>query len=151
MDAQLTRDLIAEEYPMAERQAQSLGLALRRHNPGEAETDLFVTYVAPDGETYLLRLRCDGYDGIAPSFQFVNPGNTEETGAKWWPRFASMSHPRGDNDEIVFCVAGIREYHRHPQHLNDPRAKELWKLARVVSLAWNYLNRNGPYVGRGAQ
>jgi len=147
-DLELTLDLIAEDAPAATRQAQSLGLALRR-GEGERTLDFYVPYAAQDGEDYLIRLRCDGYDEQAPSFQFVNPQTPEETGPQWWARMADIGYPRGDHGEVVYCTPGIREYHLHSSHRNERHPKSIWKLARVIWLTWKYLYDSGPYVGRG--
>ncbi len=148
MDLELTLELMAEDLPAAERQARSLGLALRR-GEGQHMIDLYIPFTAPDGSEYLLRLRCDGYDEQAPSFQFVNPANVEEVGPNWWPRMAGIGYPRGDQGEVVYCTPGIREYHRHSSHRQESHPKSTWKLARVVALTWKYLYGSGPYVGRG--
>lgn len=145
---ELTLDLIAEDLVAAERQAHSLGLTLLR-GEGEHAFDLYVPYVSPDGEKYLVRLRCNGYDEQAPSFQFVNPDNVEETGLHWWPRMANLGCARGDSGEIVYCTPGLREYHQHPSHRNESHLKSTWKLARVLTLVWRYLCQSGNYVGRG--
>jgi len=149
MDRQLTLDLLAEDLPAAERQARSLGLTLRR-GEGDPRIDFYIPHTAQDSEEYLLRLRCDRYDELAPSFQFVNPANPEEEGPRWWPRMAQVSYARGDRGEVVFCTPGTREYHQHPSHRAESHPKSVWKLARAVVLAWQYLYRSGPYAGRGA-
>jgi len=148
LDPELTRDLIDEDTPAAQRQAQTLGLTLQR---GEREyaIDFYIPYTAPDGEEYLIRLRCDGYDELAPSFQFVNRHNYEETGAHWWARMSGIGYPRGDHGEVVYCTPGIREYHLHPSHRNEQHAKSAWKLPRVIVLCWKYLYDSGAYAGRG--
>jgi hypothetical protein len=148
MDPQLARELLAEDWPAAAGQARALGLELRR-GKGDYEQDVYVSFTAPDGEQYLLRLRCDGYDEVPPSFQFVNPTNPDEAGPRWWPRMELGGLARGERGEIVYCTAGIREYHQHPSHRHESHPKTTWKLARVVSLAWHYLNRCGRYLGRG--
>ena len=147
-DPLLTLELLEEDLCAAERQARSLGLALRR---GEDEhgVDFYIPYAAPDGENFLIRLRCDGYDDLAPSFQFVNPADPEETGPDWWARMAGLGYPRGDGGEVVFCTPGIREYHQHPSHRHESHPKTTWKLGRVVALVWKYLYASGPYAGRG--
>lgn len=147
-DLDLTLDLMAEDLPAAEHQAQSLGLMLRQ-GEGDQAIDLYIPYVAPDNEAYLVRLRCDGYDEQAPSFQFVNPQNAEETGDQWWPRMSDMGYARGDRGEVVYCTPGTREYHQHASHRQESHSKSTWKLARVVSLVWQYLYHSGSYVGRG--
>ena len=146
-DVELTLDLIAEDLPSAELQAQSLDLKLNR---GESElaTDFYISFTAPDNETFLLRLRCTGYDTHAPSFQFVNPDNVEETGPEWWPRMENISYARGNSGEIVYCTPGTLEYHCHSSHCNESHPKSSWKLARVIFLVWKYFH-SGKYLGRG--
>ena len=48
MDLELTLELMAEDLPTAERQARSLGLALRRGD-GQHAIDLYIPFTAPDG------------------------------------------------------------------------------------------------------
>jgi hypothetical protein len=148
LDPELTLDLVAEDLPAAERQAQSMGLALRR-GTGERALDLYIPFTAPDGEAYLIRLRCDSYDELAPSFQFVNPDDPDEEGPQWWARIAGIGYPRGQHGEVVYCTPGIREYHQHSSHRQEQHSKARWKLARVVWLVWKYLYNSGAYVGRG--
>jgi len=149
LDVELVLDLIAEDLPAAERQAHTLGLTLRR-GEGERSFDLYIPYTAQDGQDYLIRLRCDGYDGRAPSFQFVNPQDSEETGPQWWARMAGIGYPRGDGGEVVYCTPGIREYHQHSSHHSEQHPKSVWKLARVIWLTWKYLYDSGSYAGRGS-
>ena len=117
--------------------------------PGATALDLLIRYVAKDGERYLLRLRCDGYDEQAPSFQFVNPVNTDETGNRWWPRFSQQSIARLDDGTAVFCAYGIREYHLHTSHRGEARDKTKWTLSKLMTLTWEFFNRAGEYQGRG--
>jgi hypothetical protein len=148
MDLELVRDLIAEDFPGAAEQAQQLGLELCR-GEGDHELDIYIPHTAPDSQKYLIRLRCDGYDELAPSFQFVDPDNPDETGSKWWPRMEGFNCARGEKGEVVYCTPGIREYHQHSSHRNESHPKASWKLARVVWLVWFYLTRCGRYLGRG--
>ncbi len=143
LDLELTLDLIAEDLPAARRQAEGLGLTLWR-GEGERALDFYILYAAQDGQDYLIRLRCDGYDEQAPSFQFVNPQAPEETGPQWWARIADISYPRGDHGEVVYCTPGIREYHQHSSHRNEQHHKSTWKLARAIWLSWKYLYDSGP-------
>src|SRR2546430_7567494 len=129
----LTIDLMAEDLPAAERQAHSLGLALQRGDGNQA-IDLYIPYTAPDDVAYLIRLRCDGYDEQAPSFQFVNPQTPEETGPQWWARIADIGYPRGAQGEVVYCTPGIRENHQNSSHRNEQHSKSTWKLARAIWL-----------------
>jgi len=144
---ELTLDLIAEDWPAAERQARSLGLTLQRRGP--ESVDLLIPYRARDEHDFLLRLRCDGYDELAPSFQFVNPANPDVVGPEYWPRMSGVSYARGDAGEVVFCTAGVREYHQHQSHRNESHPKSKWKLPCVVVLAWQYFRRSGDYMGPG--
>lgn len=147
-DMQLTLDLIEEDLPSAREQAASLGLKLWR-GAGKHALDMFIPHTAADGQVFMLRLRCDGYDREAPSFQFVHPLNWEETGPQYWPGIAGMQLPLNHWGEVIYCTPGVREYHQHPQHRDESHPKSTWKLARVVALAWKYLHGSGPYVGPG--
>ena len=146
-DSQLTLDLIAEDLPAAQAQAKALGLELIRRAPDSI--DLLVPHHARDHRDYLVRLRCDGYDGIAPSFQFVDPTNPDVTGDQYWARMSGIGYARGDRGEVVFCTAGVREYHQHSSHRGEVHPKSIWKLPRVVALVWDYFFRSGNYVGPG--
>lgn len=117
--------------------------------PGATALDLLIPYVAKDGDRYLLRLRCDGYDEQPPSFQFVNPLNTDDTGNQWWPRFSQQSIARLDDGTAVFCAYGVREYHQHTSHRGEARDKTKWTLSKLMSLTWEFFNRAGEYQGRG--
>lgn len=146
LDLDLTIELIAEALPAAERQAHVLGLALQR-GEGQKALDFYIPFAAPDAQQYLVRLRCDGYDALAPSFQFVNPTGIEQTGAEWWPRMNGLGYPRSDQGEVVYCTPGIREYHQHMSHRGETYPKTTWCLARVVALTWRYFRMD--YGGRG--
>src|SRR5260370_42329055 len=138
VDVELVLDLMAEDLPAAERQVQTLGLPLRR-GEGDHAFDLYIPYTAQDGQDYLIRLRCDGYDEQAPSFQFVNPQNPEETGPQWWARMAGIGYPHVDHGEVGYCTPVIREYHQHFNHLSEEPPKSTWELCRVIWLSVYYL------------
>ena len=73
----------------------------------------------------------------------------KDTGPNWWPRMNGLGYPRGDAGEVVYCTPGIREYHEHGSHRGEQHRKEIWKLSRVIALAWKYLYASGSYAGRG--
>jgi hypothetical protein len=65
--------------------------------------------------------QCDGWDGIPPSLTLFDPETQEELlWGKWpqngWP--AGQTHP--DTGKPFLCLPGLREYHAHPSHQNDP-------------------------------
>jgi hypothetical protein len=145
-DAQLTLDLISEDLPAAQRQAKSLGLTLHRRAP--ESIDLLIPF-ALESRDFLLRLRCDGYDDLAPSFQFVSPSDPDLTGPELWPRMSEVSYARGVAGEVVLCTPGVREYHQHPSHCSESHPKATWKLPKIICLAWRYLCDSGSYLGPG--
>jgi hypothetical protein len=147
-DPQLALDLIAGDLPAAQVQANALGLELIRRAPESIDL-LLPHHTAQDNRDYLIRLRCDGYDGVAPSFQFVDPTNPDLTGGQYWARMSGIGYARGDLGEVVFCTAGVREYHQHPSHRGEVHPKSTWRLARVVTLVWDYFFRSGDYIGPG--
>lgn len=148
MDLQLSLDLLDEDFAAAERLAHTLGLVLRRGD-ADHQLDVYVPYTAPDGQEYLLRLRCDGYDELPPSFQWVNPEDPDEEGPQWWPRMPQVSCVRGARGEVVYCTIGTREYHQHPSHCRESHPKSVWALPMLVKLTWQYLHCNGDYARRG--
>lgn len=147
LSPELTLELIAEDWPAAERQARRLGLTLNRRGPDSV--DLLVPYQPTADQEFLVRLRCDGYDDVAPSFQFVDPANPDLTGPQYWARMSGISYARGDAGEVVLCTPGVREYHQHQSHRAESHPKSTWKLPRVIYLVWNYFNSSGCFVGAG--
>lgn len=100
-----------------------------------------------------IRLTYENYDLWAPSLTFIDAFTRQPAMP---PVRAFMSMNDGPRDVLIdghpetglpfFCVAGIREYHSHPQHTGDS-----WLLHRplgegsvftVCDRVWRYMVRN---------
>ena len=83
------------------------------------------------------RFRCDGWDGQPPSLSLFDPDKGAELSWDQWPQgswSAADRHPV--TSKPFLCLPGIREYHIHPSHLNDPwdnyRARDSYKLRYII-------------------
>lgn len=75
----------------------------------------------------LLALQLDDYDAQPPTAELLLPDRSPLPAAQW-PKSLNgqgviSGHP--DYDRPWFCRRGLREYHSHPQHEDDP-----WDLHR---------------------
>jgi hypothetical protein len=100
-----------------------------------------------------VRLKFDNYDLWPPSLTFIDPF-TRETARPLVRAFASTpdglrdllieGHP--SNKQPFLCMAGIREYHWHPQHTGDSwllhRSAKEGTLATVCERIWRLMVRN---------
>jgi hypothetical protein len=70
----------------------------------------------------VLRCFCDDYDGQAITAELLLPNGQELPGNEW-PRTLgreAIIHGHEDYDRPFFCRRGLREYHSHPQHEDNP-------------------------------
>lgn len=69
-----------------------------------------------------LHLNCAGFDGQPPAANLLLPDGTPLPPDQWpaaqGPGGIVNGHPLFDRP--FFCRAGLREYHSHPQHQDDP-------------------------------
>lgn len=100
-----------------------------------------------------IRLRYDNYDLWPPSLTFIDAFSGEP--ARPHVR-ALMPVPHGSQNVLIdahpttglpfLCVAGVREYHSHPQHNGDSwllhRAAGEGSLSTVCDRVWRYMARN---------
>ena len=67
------------------------------------------------------RFLCDGWDQQAPALTLFNPDTEADLTWEEWPKggwSAHAAHPVGGRP--MLCLPGLKEYHTHPSHLNDP-------------------------------
>lgn len=102
--------------------------------------------------TATIRLRYDNYDLWPPSLTFIEPW----TGQLAPPPVAAPDTVDGQvrnvllgrpgSGEPFLCVAGLREYHEHPQHSGDEwllhRRLGAGRLAVVCDRVWRRMARN---------
>jgi hypothetical protein len=70
----------------------------------------------------ILRSCCDGYDGQAPTAELLQPDGSPLPGDEWPRALGREAVIRGheDYDRPFFCRRGLREYHSHPHHEDNP-------------------------------
>lgn len=92
--------------------------------------------VAPTSRDLVLYLDVEDFDGQPPTAELLLPDRTPLPAAEW----PKSIHGRGivlnhkDYDRPFFCRRGLREYHSHPQHEDDPwdRYREHLGLDQIV-------------------
>ena len=75
----------------------------------------------PTTRRLVLHLELNDYDGTPPTAELLLPDRTPLQ-PEHWPKLGNggivPGHP--DFDRPYFCRRGLREYHSHPQHEDDP-------------------------------
>jgi hypothetical protein len=70
----------------------------------------------------VVRAQCEGFDGQPPLVELLDAGG-QPLGPGDWPQDTARrgivaNHPRYKRP--FFCRPGVREFHEHPQHEDDP-------------------------------
>ena len=75
----------------------------------------------------ILFLECDGLDGRPPTAQLLTAERLPLPPAEWPTDLTRQGviHGHRDYDRPFFCRRGLREFHTHPQHQDQP-----WDLYR---------------------
>ena len=100
----------------------------------------------PERRDLVLSLDLTDYDGQPPTAELLHPDLTSLAEAEW-PKssdFQGIIIGHIDYNRPWFCRRGLREYHSHPQHEDDPwdRYREKLALHAVVEeLLWDLQNR----------
>jgi hypothetical protein len=80
----------------------------------------------------ILYMNCEDLDGVPPSAELLLPDRTPLPPPEW-PQDLSrqgLAHGHPEYERPFFCRRGLREYHSHPGHEEDP-----WDVHReAVSL-----------------
>jgi Predicted metal binding domain len=84
----------------------------------------------------ILMLGCDDYDGQPPTAELLDADGAPLPREQWPKDLIRQGVIDGhrDYDRPFFCRAGLREYHTHPQHEDDPwdKHRESLRLHAVV-------------------
>jgi hypothetical protein len=84
----------------------------------------------------ILRVDCSDFDGQPPLAELLAPDGTPLPGPQWPydPRRQGIVHGHPKYGRPFFCRRGLREYHEHPQHEDDPwdRWREGMPLYQIV-------------------
>lgn len=111
----------------------------RLQGPGGQGIQL--VYEVPDlGRTerraLVLHLDCADFDGQPPTAELRLPNGTPLPGEQWPSDLSRQGvvHGHPDYPRPFFCRRGLREYHTHPQHEDDPwdRHREALSLHQLV-------------------
>lgn len=83
------------------------------------------------------RFLCDGWDEQPPSLSLFDPDTDAELPWERWPQGGwAAGNPHPGTTKPFLCLPGIREYHVHPSHVNEPwanlRPRETYKLRYIV-------------------
>jgi hypothetical protein len=95
------------------------------------------------------RFLFDNWDQEPPSLSLYDPETGEELPWSKWPQgvwSAGNAHPV--TGKPFLCLAGIREYHIHSSHLNDPwsnyRTRDSYKFGHLIHRVWQrFKDTNG--------
>lgn len=80
----------------------------------------------------VLHMNCENLDGDPPSAELLLPDRTPLPPGEWPQDLTreGLAHGHPEYDRPFFCRRGLREYHSHPGHQEDP-----WdKYREAVSL-----------------
>jgi hypothetical protein len=126
---------------------------------GELQVEVgFLGWLAVGGPpvpamTASVRIDFSDYDLQAPSVEFIDPASGEFAQPPVQALIDTDEGPRNlvvqmhpDTGRPFFCVPGIREYHRHPQHAGDSwllhRASGAGSLATICDRIWRSMARS---------
>lgn len=87
---------------------------------------------------------CSDWDEVPPSVDLLSPDGSHRMAGIPGGVFNGSAHPRTQRPFV--CMRGIREFHDHPSHLNEPWASYrgqdgmcLVGLLDQLSTAWRRL------------
>lgn len=95
------------------------------------------------------RFTCDDWDELAPSLALHDPANGRELHWADWPKEQwSVGDRHPSTGKPFLCLPGIREYHSHRGHVNDPweryRALRTYRLLGIIDrVHQRFVDSNG--------
>jgi hypothetical protein len=134
-----------------ERSIVRVGVPSELVGPGGAQVQGI--FEAPDlgaparERELILSMNCQNLDGQPPSAELLTADGAPLPAGEW-PRemgnqgIVRQGHP--DVDRPFFCRPGLREYHSHPQHEDEPwdAYREAWPLTKTaMQLLWDLHRR----------
>lgn len=101
---------------------------------------LEIGFVAADRQTVRIRARCDGWNGMPPSIEWLDAAGNMLASIPQAPggQLNNSAHPLTGRPFV--CMAGVREYHTHSSHTGD-----LWEsykdragydLGGIITQVW---------------
>ena len=83
---------------------------------------------------------CDEWDHLPPSLSLFDPVGGDELPWPKWPQGGWQAGEHPVTRRPFLCLPGIREYHTHTSHLNDPwdnyRNRSSYGLGHIVDRVW---------------
>ena len=102
---------------------------------------LDVGFSAQDGARLRLRLLCDDWNERPPSVQFIDSEGRPLAVIERDPAGVFNNSPHPSTGRPFVCMKGIREYHIHPSHTNDPwetiKGGDKFKLGGILTQLWH--------------
>jgi Predicted metal binding domain len=99
------------------------------------------SFTAPGRTTLRVRLRCDDWNDLAPSISLHAADGGLLTSLPPNPTSVFHSGPHPTANRPFICMAGSREYHTHPSHLNDiwenHKGRSSFDLGGILTQVWN--------------
>jgi len=109
---------------------------------------LEVEFSAPTREPIRLRARCDSWDSVPVSLEWLDAEGGALANIPQGPggQLNNSSHPQTGRPFV--CMAGVREYHTHPSHLGDSwdnyRGRPGYDLGGVITQVWRAWQKAKP-------
>ncbi len=142
MDASVSRKKfergVAVVDPTADDAISLGGWALREW----AYPHLRIVFTHPKSRREVeFRFSFDGWDQQPPSLALHDPVTGLELPWEKWPKGGwSAGNPHPTTNKPFLCLPGIREYHIHSSHLNDPwenyRTRASYHLSHILHRVW---------------
>ncbi|MGA3123165.1 MAG: putative metal-binding protein [Polyangiaceae bacterium] len=101
---------------------------------------LEVGFAAVDRQTVRVRARCDGWNGIPPSIEWLDGGGRVLSSIPSGPggQLNNSAHPTTGRPFV--CMPGVREYHTHSSHTGDVwenyKGRPGYDLGGVITQVW---------------
>lgn len=92
-----------------------------------------------------IRMRCNDYNDLPPSFELLSTNGELLTEVRRDPAGIFNSSPHPFTGRPFICMRGSREYHQHPSHLVDPwdglRNLSGYDLGGILTQVWRAWTR----------
>ena len=102
---------------------------------------LEVGFSANDGARLRVRLLCDEWNDRPPSVELRDWQGSPLTSIERDPASVFNNSPHPATRKPFICMKGVREYHTHPSHINDPwdaiKAGNRFNLGGILTQIWH--------------
>lgn len=107
-----------------------------------------VGFLSPNGASLRIRLECETWDELPPSVTLLDlKGQQLVTPPASSSNIFNASAHRITGRPFV-CMRGVREYHTHESHVNDPwqplKGSADYRLSEIATQIWNGWRKVNP-------